>query len=358
MKQLLTKQKAKEIGIRSAGTLAIPIVFAVVLLIACAVGGKTMISGVSGFSNFLIYAGIITITTFALSINLGSGRFDFSLGSMAVLSTLISIRITSSMPVASSTAIINLLLCLMVGAILGAVSGSLYVLLKIPPIITSLGVTLIFEGITYSIASGKYINGGEAMAIYNFMNNNWWFALIIIAVVLAVMIFVFDHTKFGRNYTALKEGQKVSVNTGIKEIPNAIVCYVICGTLMGVVGFLSVARSGGLDGRSLSFGSIGIMFNAFLPMFIGGFIGRFSNDKVGYLLAGLSMSMLNSTFAAYINEVTTSTQSIINAVLLVVFLIYLSNEQTCKDLVTGKLFKKWYIAIKTKVADRKARKGA
>ena len=54
MKQLLTKQKAKEIGIRSAGTLAIPIVFAVVLLIACAAGGKTMISGVSGFSNFLI----------------------------------------------------------------------------------------------------------------------------------------------------------------------------------------------------------------------------------------------------------------------------------------------------------------
>ena len=77
MKQLLTKQKAKEIGIRSAGTLAIPIVFAVVLLIACAAGGKTMISGVSGFSNFLIYAGIITITTFALSINLGSGRVYF-----------------------------------------------------------------------------------------------------------------------------------------------------------------------------------------------------------------------------------------------------------------------------------------
>lgn len=358
MKQLLTKQKAKEIGIRIAGTLAIPIVFAVVLLIVCAAGGKTMISGASGFSNFLIYAGIITITTFALSINLGSGRFDFSLGSMAVLSTLISVRITSSMPVASGTAIINLLLCIVIGAILGAASGGLYVFLKIPPIITSLGVTLIFEGITYSIASGKYINGGEAMAIYNFMNNNWWFALIIIAVALAVMIFVFDHTKFGRDYSALKEGQKVSVNTGIKEIPNAIVCYVICGALMGVVGFLSVARSGGLDGRSLSFGSIGIMFNAFLPMFIGGFIGRFSNDKLGYLLAGLSMSMLNSTFAAYINEVSTSTQSIINAVLLVVFLIYLSNEQTCKDLVTGRLFKKWYIAIKTKSADRKARKGA
>ena len=358
MEQLITKQRAKEIAKKSVGTLAIPLVFAIVLLIACAAGGRTMISGISGFSNFLIYAGIVTITTFALSINLGSGRFDFSLGSMAVLSTLISIKITSSMPVSSGTAIVNLLLCFAVGAILGAVSGTLYVLLKIPPIITSLGVTLIFEGITYSIASGKYINGGEAMAIYNFMNNNWWFALIVIAVTLALMIFVFDHTKFGRDYAALKEGQKVSVNTGIKEIPNAIVCYVICGAMMGIVGFLSVARSGGLDGRSLSFGSIGIMFNAFLPMFIGGFIGRFSNDKLGYLLAGLCMSMLNSTFAAYINEVSASTQSIINAVLLVVFLIYLSNEQTCKDLVTGKLFKKWHDAIKMRSAQRKTREEA
>ena len=353
MRQLLTKQKAMDIGKRSVGTLAIPLAFAVVLLIACAAGGKTMISGVSGFSNFLIYAGIITITTFALSTNLNSGRFDFSLGSMAALSTLISIRITSSMPSSSGTAMLNLVLCLIFGAILGAVSGGLYVLLKIPPIITSLGVTLIFEGITYSIAEGKYINGGDAMAIYNFMDKNWWFALILLVFVLAVMIFIFDHTKFGYNYKALKEGQKVSVNTGIKEVPNAIVCYMICGALMGIVGFLNVSRSGGLDGRSLSFGSIGIMFNAFLPMFIGGFIGRFSNDKLGYLLAGLSMSMLNSTFAAYINEVTMSTQSIINAVLLVVFLIYLSNEQLCKDLVTGKLFKRWH----EKLQARKLSKG-
>jgi hypothetical protein len=34
-------------------------------------------------------------------------------------------------------------------------------------------------------------------------------------------------------------GQKVAVNTGIREIPNAIVCYVICGALMGLVGFLN-----------------------------------------------------------------------------------------------------------------------
>jgi len=154
----------------------------------------------------------------------------------------------------------------------------------------------------------------------------WVYAFLLILAVLAVVVFLFDHTRFGYDYRALRDGQKVAVETGIREVPNALVCYAVCGALMGVVGFLNTARNTNINGGSLNFGSIAIMFTAFLPMFIGGYIGRFSNDKLGYLLAAVCMSMLNSTFAAFSNEVTASAQSIINAVLLVLFLIYLNNE--------------------------------
>ena len=50
-------------------------------------------------------------------------------------------------------------------------------------------------------------------------------------------------------------------------------------------------------------------------------------DKLGYFLAGLSMGMLNAFFSTFHNEIDVSVQSIINAVLLVLFLIYLANEQ-------------------------------
>ena len=135
------------------------------------------------------------------------------------------------------------------------------------------------------------------------------------------------------DYNALKNGQKVAVNTGVREVPNALVCYAICGALMGAVGFLQVARSNSINGGSLNFASISIMFTAFLPMFIGGYIGRYVNEKAGYLLAALCMSMLNSTFAAFSNEVSASAQSIINAVLLVLFLIWLSNERRLKQIL-------------------------
>lgn len=53
MKAISNKQKAKNIGIRIIGTLAIPLAFIVILLIVCAAGGKNIFPTESSFSNFI-----------------------------------------------------------------------------------------------------------------------------------------------------------------------------------------------------------------------------------------------------------------------------------------------------------------
>lgn len=318
----------------TAGTLAIPALFAVVLLALCGAGGKVMIANAASFNNFVVYTAIVMTTTMALSINLNSGRFDFSLGAMAVLASVLSAKVTYAvLDGEAGSAWLMLALNIAFGALLGLASGALYVTVRIPPIITSLGVTLIFEGITYTITGGKYVMAEVQNPSMAAFTGTWIYAFVLILAVLAFIVFLFDHTRFGCNYRALRDGQKVAVETGVREVPNALACYAVCGALMGIVGFLNTARNTNINGGSLNFGSIGIMFTAFLPMFIGGYIGRFSNDKLGYLLAALCISMLNSTFAAFSNEVTASTQSIINAVLLVLFLIYLNNEHILARLL-------------------------
>lgn len=315
------------------GTLTIPVIVAVVLLIICAANGKAMIANRTSLNYFVLYTAVVMITTMALSINLNSGRFDFSLGAMAVLASVLSSKLTYALlGGGAGSAILMLCLNLVFGALIGLFSGTLYVTLRIPPIITSLGVTLIFEGVTFTITGGKYVMDEVRNASMSSFSGNWYWSALLMLAVLVLIIWLFDHTRFGYDYKALQSGQKVAVNTGIREVPNAVWCYVICGALMGIVGFLNAVRSSNINGGSLNFGSIGIMFTAFLPMFIGGYIGRFSNDKLGYLMAALCMSMLNSTFAAFSNQVTASTQSIINALLLVVFLIYLNNEGLLKKL--------------------------
>lgn len=320
-----------------AGTLAIPVIAAVILEVICLSHGQNIIMNIKSFDNFVVYTAIVMITTMALSINLNSGRFDFSLGSMASLAAVIGAKLTYGiLGGGTGSAACMLIITIIAGLILGMASGLIYVTLKIPPIITSLGVTLIYEGILYTITGGKYVMGEVQNPSMSGFVGTWVYAAVIIAAVLIVIIFIFDHTKFGYDYNALKNGQKVAVNTGIREIPNAIGCYAICGGLMGIVGFLNAARNTNINGGQLGFGSIAIMFTAFLPMFIGSYISRFSNEKLGFFLAAVCMSLLNSTFAVFSNEVNSSTQSIINAVLLVVFLIYLNNEKLLLKILLPK----------------------
>ena len=313
--------------------LAIPVAVAVVLEGICLANGRTIISGAKSFDNFVVYTAIVMITTMALSINLNSGRFDFSLGAMAGLSSVIGAKITYSfLKGGSGSALLMLVITVLAGALLGLISGAVYCALRLPPIIVSLGVTLVYEGIMYTITGGKYLMSEVQNRSMSGFVGTWVYAAVIIASVLIFMIIVFERTSFGYDYNALKSGQKVAVATGINEVKNALICYTISGGLMGLVGMLNAARNTTINGGQLNFGSIAIMFTAFLPMFIAGYIGRFGNEKVGFLLSALCMSLLNSTFAVFSNQINATTQSIINAVLLVIFLIYLNNNHLIKRL--------------------------
>ena len=131
------KNKNRHLVKNVIGTLTIPVLVAVLLQGICMFNGKTMISNMTGFDNFVVYIAIVMITTIALSINLNSGRFDFSLGSMAALSSVLGAKITYSiLGGGSNSALMMLILTILFGMLLGLVSGLMYVVLHLPPIIT------------------------------------------------------------------------------------------------------------------------------------------------------------------------------------------------------------------------------
>ena len=311
-------------GKKLFGTLIIPVTTLLVCMMISASKGISLFDSSLSWTTFLRAMTNVVLVTFALSINLNSGRFDFSIGSIALLSSIISSQITLRFgmgPVAM------LLLSVLFGAALGFVSGTVYVITKLPPIIVSLAVALFYEGLSFTLTGGhgvSFANNGELLSFGNMRNY-----IIISALALMLMIVVFDHTKFGYEYKALLSGQKVSVNTGIRETPNALICYTIAGMLMGVQGFISATNNGSIT-MSLNFGSISPMFMAFLPMFIGGFIGRYSNDKLGYLLGAISSALISLVYVRL--NVSSSSQQIISACLMVSFLIYLNNEEKLKSL--------------------------
>ena len=311
---------------RIIGTLAIPGIALVIALLVCSNQGVILFETQGNWILFLRATASVMLTTFALSLNLNSGRFDFSIGSIALVSSVISatICINAGLPTPAM-----LFISIVAGGVLGLCSGLVYVLIKLPPIIVSLGVALFYEGLAFAITDGYGVSFVANQELTSFTNSPWTYVGVIV-VALIVFIFILDYTKFGYEYKALVSGQKVAVNTGINEVKNAVGCYAISGALMGVVGFLSATNSGTVQ-MALNFGSIGTMFTAFLPMFIGGFIGRFCNEKIGYLLGAVTTALMSLTYARLL--VDSSVQQIITAVVLVLFLIYLNNENKVIELV-------------------------
>lgn len=310
------------------GIIGIPVLTLVIVEAIALINGVVLFETKLSWLTFARASANVLLVTYALSINLNSGRFDFSIGSIALLSSIISSTIVLKMGLGLMWMII---LSVVFGILLGLISGGIYTLVKLPPIIVSLGITMFYEGLGYSITGGhgvSFVTNKELLSFATIPNY-----LLIVVISLTLMIFVFDYTEFGYNYKALLSGQKVAVDTGIKEVPNALICYAIAGALMGVQGFVSATNNGSIQ-IALNFGSISPMFMAFLPMFIGGYIGQYINDKVGYLLGAVSMALI-SLFYVRMN-VSSSIQQIVSALLLVGFLIYLNNQNKLKSLFQKK----------------------
>ena len=79
-----------KIGKKLAGTLAIPALVLAVCLLISGLRGTVLFDSQLSWITFIRAAANVVLVTFALSINLNSGRFDFSIGSVALLSSVIS----------------------------------------------------------------------------------------------------------------------------------------------------------------------------------------------------------------------------------------------------------------------------
>ncbi|MDO5574929.1 MAG: sugar ABC transporter permease [bacterium] len=316
------KKQGKQFGKRIVGTFGIPVFTLLLFMLICNLRGIALFNTAGHMLTFIRSTVVIGFTSWALSLNLTSGRFDFSIGAIALLSSVIAARVTL---IYDLPAFAMFLLSVIIGAVLGLISGLLYVLLKLPPIITSLGVTLIYEAMTFVVTKGEGVLLSTSLHLLKISSTR---NLIIMALTgLIIMIFICNETVFGYEMRALQTGQLIAVNTGIREHINAVICYTLSGALMGVVGVVNLTTKGTAS-VALNFSSISTMFVAFLPMFVGGFIGRYSEERLGILLGAITSALITLGFVRL--EVSNQMQSLINALILLLFLIFLNNEGKLK----------------------------
>jgi ribose transport system permease protein len=307
-----------KIGKNLLHTLWMPVVVYIFFSMLCAANGKTGFGVNSDLMIILrntVYSGLIAL---ALSYNLTSGRFDFSIGSILILSTIIGANIALSWGLGPVS---MLVVCMTVGAILGAISGLVYILLRLPPIVVSVGVAMIYEGV------GFLLNGGRGIRIINnpdlLIFAQQPYISILAIVVLIILVVLLNFTKFGFDTNSLRGGQAIAVNIGINEKRNTVICYLIAGALMAAAGVISLSILGNMSPK-LGLSSSSYMMNAFLPMFIGGFLAKYSDRNIGIMVGSFTQACIISGFA--ILGLSISLQSVLNSVIVLAFLIFTSNS--------------------------------
>lgn len=310
--------KAGRIGKNTLITIAPPaLVYLLFMALTNAFGSSGF--GVGADLRTIIYNTVFSsFIALAMSYNLTSGRFDFSIGSTMILSIIAGGTLAKMWDVGP---VELLLLIVLFGMICGLVSGLLYILLRLPPMVTSLGVTMIFEAIAFRLndANGIRLIGKFDMLIWSQMR----FSLILLGVVLAVLIYLLNFTSFGYDCRSLQSGQKNAVDVGVNEKKNAIICYIIAGAMMACAGALYLSQYGYIAPQT-GLSSTSFMMSAFLPMFIGGALAKYSDRNIGVVMGAICQACLSSGLVKL--GITSSAKTVVDGIVVLLFLVYLSNN--------------------------------
>ncbi|MCF0229983.1 MAG: hypothetical protein HUJ76_09880 [Parasporobacterium sp.] len=309
-------------------TLVLPVGVYLFFFILCNLTGHPGFGVGTDLTNIIftaVYSGLIAQ---AMSINLTTGRFDFALGAELVMAAIIGGNIAGKInagPFGMLAIIVAIAVCI------GAVSGLVYVLLGLPPMVVSLGLAMIYEAIGFMVNKSKGVTlvGRMDMLIFSKFPNN----LILTVIVLALLVIVYDYSKIGYNRRALQGGQKIAVDVGIKEKKNAVYCYMIAGALMGLAACVYLSKYGMVSPET-GLSSSSYFMSAFLPMFIGGVFGKYSSYPIAIFMGAVVQAFITSGFSMM--GLSNSAMTVMNGVLVCLFLIYSTNSYKFEE---AKLFK-------------------
>ena len=328
---ITSSRPLKKLGRNLFFSLGVPVVLTLIAVILSAISGESLFEAgesIGTLKNVMAFVKTIVLTlvaALALNSNLNSGRMDFALGATGILGALLASKIVPGLDTIHNI-FAFMGLTILFSAALGFVHSIIFIILKLPPIVTSLGMCLVYEGIAKVIAGSN----NQVVIKSSAITSNFFLEPIIIipilVLVMLIMSFAFCYTKFGYNKNALVYDQKISVDTGIKEIRNCIVCYILAGALIGLYQTIDLTGQSMIQIKT-DLGSSSTVFKNFLPIFIGGIIAKYNNQIVGLTLAVFSTSMLTLGMdAATSIGFTADVQSLINGFSVFAVLVYMVDK--------------------------------
>ncbi len=243
----------------------------------------------SNLLNVLRQVSIVAIISVGMTLVILTAGIDLSVGSvMAFTGAVAAGVITSgvSFPIA-------ILLCMVIGLLMGAANGLIVAIGGVPSFIATLAVMVIARGMTLVYTQGnpivisdpgfRFIGGGSIAGIP--------FPIVLMIVIFIIMYWVLKHTTFGRYIYAIGGNEEATRLAGIPVNRVKIIVYALAGLFSSVSALIYTSRLMSAQPNA----GMGIELDAIAAVIIGG--TRLTGGKggvTGTLIGALIMGVLDN----------------------------------------------------------------
>lgn len=144
------------------------------------------------------------------------------------------------------------LIVLALGALIGLLNGLIITQLRINPIITTLGMMSVLEGLAFIYTQGKTIFG-DALETVEFLSRGRVLGFLPVPVIILFVLYglaflLLRYTTFGAHLYAVGNNERAAWLAGINVHGVRLAAYMIAGTLAAMGGIMQVARQGTATG--------------------------------------------------------------------------------------------------------------
>ena len=162
------------------------------------------------------------------------GMFDFSIGANIMLSAIVGCVFANRFGLGYFGLVLG---AIVTGALVGFLNGAFYVRLRIPSMIVTTGLALIYESVANFIAGGVEQTLPSDLRAFGQMPGN----LILAIMAFALAYLILNYTKIGTYTYAIGSNEFVAKNMGINVNLYKVLAFIISGAFLGIMAVLTIS---------------------------------------------------------------------------------------------------------------------
>ncbi len=177
---------------------------------------------------------MVTVGAIGFYFVMDMGLFDFSIGANIILSAIVGCQLATNFGLGYPGLILG---SIATGALVGLCNGFFYVKLRIPSMIVTAGLALIYESIANYLAAGREQTLPSDLRAFGHMTGEMTLAIIAFVVAWAVL----NYTRFGTYTYAIGSNEFVAKNMGINVDKYKVLAFVLSGAFFGIEAILTIS---------------------------------------------------------------------------------------------------------------------